>query len=39
MPFAIKTTAGGVPVVDMTVDAIQFNPPLAATLFTMPGRL
>lgn len=39
MPFAIKTTAGGVPVVDMTVDAIQFNAPLAATLFTMPGRL
>jgi hypothetical protein len=39
MPFSIKTTAGGVVAADMTVDAIEFNVPMVATLFTMPGKL
>ncbi len=36
MPFAIKTTAGGVVAADVTVDAIQFNIDMPATLFAMP---
>jgi len=39
MPFAIKTTAGGVVAADMTVDTIQFDVPMPPTLFTMPGKL
>ena len=38
MPFAIKTTAGGVVVADVTVDTIEFDVPMPATLFAMPGK-
>lgn len=36
MPFSIKTTAGGVVAADVTVDAIQFDVDMPATLFSMP---
>jgi len=38
MPFAIKTTAGGIVVADVTVDSIQFDVPMEASLFSMPGK-
>lgn len=39
MPFSIRTTAGGVVTNDMTVDSIQFDLPMPASLFALPGRL
>jgi outer membrane lipoprotein-sorting protein len=39
MPFAIRTTAGGVVVADMVVDTIEFDLPMPASLFTMPGKV
>jgi outer membrane lipoprotein-sorting protein len=39
MPFAIRTTAGGVVVADVVVDTIEFDLPMPASLFTMPGKV
>jgi len=39
MPFAIRTTAAGVVVADVVVDTIEFDVPVAASLFTMPGKV
>jgi outer membrane lipoprotein-sorting protein len=36
LPFAIKTTTGGVVAADVVVDSIQFNVDMPATLFSMP---
>lgn len=36
MPFALKTTAGGVVAADVTVDKIEFNLDMPNTLFSMP---
>lgn len=38
MPFSIRTTAAGVVVADLAVDTIEFNVPMPASLFTMPGK-
>jgi outer membrane lipoprotein-sorting protein len=39
MPFAIRTTAAGVVVADVVVDTIEFDQPMPASLFTMPGKV
>jgi outer membrane lipoprotein-sorting protein len=39
MPFAIRTTAAGVVVADVAVDTIEFDLPMPASLFTMPGKM
>jgi outer membrane lipoprotein-sorting protein len=38
MPFSIKTSAGGMVVADVTVDKIEFDAPMAPTLFSMPVK-
>jgi outer membrane lipoprotein-sorting protein len=39
MPFAIRTTAGGVVVADVVVDTIEFDQPTPASLFAMPAKM
>lgn len=38
LPFAIKSSAGGMMLASVTVDTVEFNVPLADALFKLPGK-